>query len=187
MKQLAGKVFLAAWAVSGIVIVGITMVRHTVAMPGPVDLTLVQHTARTLASPTGVLHIVPTHCSCTDGLLTALHDRKDDTLLLVGPPSPWTRILEEEGFTVHHRGAERLRQDVGLVSGPFLAVLVNGQLAYAGGYFREPAAVDSRHLDVIDRTLAGERVAPLPIFGCPVDEDLRNQLDPLGVLAWLDR
>lgn len=58
----------------------------------------------------------------------------------------------------------------------------DGRVRYLGGYYDHPSAsnpLDLRLREALDR---GERVAPLPIYGCAVSPRLREAFDPLGLL-----
>jgi hypothetical protein len=55
---------------------------------------------------------------------------------------------------------------------------------YVGGYTPRKQAADIRDVQILAAVRAGERVVPLPTFGCAVGARLSQTVDPLGLRRW---
>lgn len=182
-REKLGLSVLAVWFPLMTAVLGLTMARHLVALPGALDPWKLE---RAVPEERAVVHVIPADCSCTDTLLASvLAEAPDDhQVVLVGRSPRWEARIRERGLRLHRVTPEQLVRSYGLVSGPVL-VVKDGDLRYVGGYFDRPSAQVSRHARVLRQVEAGERPDPLPIFGCPVDPDLVERVDPLGILNWL--
>lgn len=183
LREALGIAFLVVWFIGLAAVLGLTMARHLVALPGAVDASLL---ASAISAERATVHVVPANCSCTDRLLTAVlaEAPADDVVVLVGASARWESRIAARGLTLERVEPEELRSTWGLVSGPVL-VLKDGGLRYVGGYFERPSAQRAVHARIRRAVERGERPDPLPIFGCAVDPELVERTDPLGLLAGL--
>ncbi len=188
-RHRIAMIVLGLWAPTTITLVGLLMVGHTVAMPGPGDPAALSASFATLqGSDRTVVHVIAESCSCTNLLFEHLLERgarKDEVILYVGDRADRERDSVEAGFRFTRTDARGLTETWRLQAAPVLVVLnEDGGADYAGGYFRTPATVNPRDVHIVDALDAGEDVDPLPVFGCAVNAELRRQVDPLGLQDW---
>ena len=65
-----------------------------------------------------------------------------------------------------------------------MTVLIDGRLAWTGGYFDTPAANRPRDVAILAAVEDDRPLASKPVFGCAVSARLRRRLDPGGLLGW---
>lgn len=180
-----GRVLLLVWVPLVMIVIGLLMVNHTIAMPSPDRPELLQAALLELdEGPDVTVHIIYANCSCTDLLVEHLISRRanpSELVLYVGEPRPSHTALSTSGFKVIRLLPGELETKLGLEAAPVLLALRGGTLAYAGGYFRYPAAVRPLDVSIVQRIDQGEAVKGLPIFGCAVSPRLQRQVDPLGL------
>jgi len=185
-RVLATWAFLVLWGAGSTLAIGSLMVNHTVALPEPTDAELLIASARRAVGPTGRLHIVPGNCSCTDRLVEHLLERRaydTEVVAMVGPSPGRLEQLRGAGYEVVSVAPDQVREQLGVVAAPIWVDLHLEEVRYAGGYFARPAAAHPLLIDYLRRLDRGDRVPPLPIYGCAVDATLAQQLDPLGLGA----
>jgi protein SCO1/2 len=180
---------LAVWAVVVIAIAAQLAVGHAGALPGPRDRAALVAATSAVAQPGArqAIHVIPARCSCTRLLVSHLARRGPrpgwaETVIVAGgiDPAP----LRAAGFAVHAVAPSWPGEVARLDAAPVVTVLIDGRLAWTGGYFDTPAANRPRDVAILaavedDRPLAGK-----PVFGCAVSAGLRRRLDPGGLLGW---
>lgn len=183
-RDRLGRAVLLVWAPLAAAVVGLLMVNHTVAMPGPEDAELLNARLAELRDG-AVVHVVAEGCSCTDRLFQHLVERggEGEHLLYVGSRSDRVELARAAGYVVESIHPEDLARRWGLRAAPVLLVGGRGVL-YAGGYFRRPAALVPRTEEILTAIDAGEPPPGLPVFGCAVETELRRAADPLGLQDW---
>jgi hypothetical protein len=180
-RQRAGRAFLALWVPAVVVVFGLLMVNHTVAMPSPTRLDRIEHALLRDADPgtDHVVHVIFADCSCTDLLVDHLAARgpepgRVEVVWFVGPKKPRHAALSAAGFPLVTLHADDLAERLDLRAAPVLLAVHDGALAYAGGYFGTPAAVRPLDVGLLDAVARGERPDPLPVFGCAMDPALQG-------------
>jgi hypothetical protein len=185
LRVAFGWSFLAVWGAGTTVALGSLMVSHTVALPEPTSVDRFAAAARReIGQRDGLLHVIPADCSCTDALVDHLVARgagEGEVVAFVGPRRPRRMGLESAGYRVVAVAPEEVERRVGVVAGPVWLALRQDEVAYAGGYYGRPAAVEPLLVPTLADVEAGRPVRGLPIFGCAVDAGLKRQLDPLGL------
>ncbi len=181
---------LAAWAAVVILALASLGVSHTAAMPGPSADVRFAQAARALVGGRGptYVHVIDPACSCTAGLLAHLEARRafagvTEWVIYLGEDAALQRRLETAGFRFAGSTRETIGETLGLEVAPVLvAITAVDSLAYLGGYFDRPAAVEARDAQIHAALQAARRAEPLPVFGCAVSDRLRAQVDPLGIV-----
>lgn len=123
-----------------------------------------------------MVHILADGCTCSNRVRAYLKRRP-------GIQGVRERMMPADG-------ARRLRlanREVDLAAAPLLIVIApDGRVRYAGGYSRRRDAQDGFHdQEILARLAAGEPVEPLPVYGCATSREMRSQLDPFGLKAFL--
>ncbi|MBX3187063.1 MAG: hypothetical protein KF819_08615 [Labilithrix sp.] len=138
-----------------------------------------------------VAHFVRAGCRCSGRVMDHLVRRGaiGDALEVVvyaldGEPldEALAARARARGFTFVAVASDDVEATYGVAGAPTLVVLSpDGHVAYRGGYSERmgaPIVADTR---VVARARAGEEVAPLPVFGCPVGQAMKRNLDPMGL------
>jgi hypothetical protein len=186
-----GKAVLAAWV--GVALLGISSlgVSHMAAMPEPSRGESLARAALALRKDPHrpfQLHVIYERCSCTERLFKHLLARKalpdvEEVVLLVGESAARRPAVERAGFGFALLAPGELLPRFGLEAAPVLVAFDReGALRYAGGYFDRPAAVTALDERIHGELAQGHVPTPLPIFGCAVNPDLQQRLDPLGIV-----
>lgn len=190
-RQRMAIAVIGIWVMVAVVALGSIGMSHSAPMPAPADELRLARAASALAgrgSKAAYVHVIDPACSCSAGLLRQLlatGARSDyrEVIVFVGEDSALRRAAEGAGFAFRELSRTALVAELGLEVAPVLIALDStGALRYAGGYFDKPAAVESRQAWIHARLMAGEAVAPLPVYGCAASERLRERVDPLGVV-----
>lgn len=103
---------------------------------------------------------------------------------IIGTAPALTQRLAAAGYRVRPATAQEALDALGVVGAPFLLVYARtGEELYAGGYGprRPREAADVEITAIVRAVRAGGARVPYPAFGCIVGEDLRRQVDPLGL------
>lgn len=187
-KERLGKAALTLWLPVTLAIVASLMVSHVVAMPSPTDGARLRDGVSALRRGDGPfrLHVLYERCSCTRSLWAHLMERGaqagvDELILYVGADPERAAEARRRGYRFARRTPEALSDTLGLDAAP-LFVVAEDEIAYVGGYYALPAAVDPRDEAIVRALAGGEPVAPLPIYGCAVSPALQDQVDPLGLV-----
>lgn len=196
MKPAKAKVAAAAfwlWAVVLLAAVSSLMVGHWYTLPRPdradesvtramASLRLPGEESRWLA-----VHLLYTECRCSRAILDHLTSTRRpsgvvEKVVLVGDDPSVEGRLRDAGFAVVAIGKAELERRFHVVSAPLLAVVApDDTLRYLGGYTERKQGPDIRDRALIEEARSRGDAAALPLFGCPVSDELRSLLDPLGL------
>jgi hypothetical protein len=191
MKDLAGKLLLAGWALLTLLAIASLAVSHTAAMPEPAKggrlagaaLALRQDPARPF-----LVHVISARCSCTERLFAHLMERgafpgSREIVLFVGEDAARQAAAERAGFRYLALSAEDLAGRFDLEAAPvLLAFDAGGRMRYAGGYFNHPSAIFPQDAGIHAELAQGATPKPLPVYGCAVSPRLQKKVDPLGIV-----
>lgn len=186
----ASKLILVLWVPAILVVTALLMVNHIISMPTPTDMSrLRQAVAETRTDSTRpfLLHVIYENCSCTDGLFRHLIERRahtdaTETILYVGDDPERDTNSRRAGFGFVTIDRDELESRFGIEAAPVLVIVnADDELQYVGGYYRYPAAKHSLDVTLYGSARAGERLDPLPVFGCATGAALREAVDPLGL------
>jgi hypothetical protein len=186
----------AAWAVAFVVICAYLLAPHLLTLPVPEsgDAGLQRSVAHRLPGQQArwlVLHVLDEDCPCSlrvlDHLLTTPRPSGvvERVVLIAAAGDPArTAAIRARGFDLDVVSPDRLGERYHLEAAPLLVVVDPADIVrYVGGYTPRKQADDVRDQAIIAAVTHGERVAPLPTFGCAVGAALRTTLDPLH-LRW---
>jgi hypothetical protein len=138
------------------------------------------------------VHILDQECKCSQRVLDhLLAERRPSALvervvMIANEVSP-DRIaaIHAKGFDLDIVTAEVLADRYRVQAAPLMIVLDPAdEVRYVGGYTPRKQADDVRDIAVLEALRRGERVEPLPTFGCAVGRALREKIDPLGIRNW---
>ncbi len=192
MKRLIG-VGLGLWIAVVVVVGGLLLAPHLVALPAPAATDVGLRAALKSELPTdrwSVAHIMYRSCACSRRTIAHLVTRLrpanlDETVIMVddhGVAGPEDRALLAAGFRVTVITPTTLRERFHVEAVPLLAVVrPDGELAYVGGYNRRKQSRAYEDLAIIEDLRTQTARASLPIFGCATTERLASALDPLGL------
>jgi hypothetical protein len=165
-------------------------IKHLAPLPVPVRLDRLALAMRSLRSADSgplLVHVIDAECSCAEGLFAHLIARRrfpgtEEIMLFVGNNPEKQIAAEHAGFRFATLSAGELVARYRLEAAPLLVMLDSaGQLLYAGGYYRYPSALTPLDKEMFDQLNRGEKVQPLPIFGCAVSPRLQKALNPFGI------
>jgi hypothetical protein len=138
------------------------------------------------------LHVLYADCGCSRRILDHLLERRalpglDERIVLVlGEDETEAGALRPPalaaGFTFEVLTPEDLEARLGVESSPLLVIAdPAGAARYVGGYTDRKRGPDIEDAAILARLRQGERVAPLPVFGCATSKKLQRKLDPLSL------
>ena len=139
-----------------------------------------------------VVHVLDQDCKCSlrvlEHLLTAPRPLAvTERIVLIASEVAADRIaaIRARGFDLDIVTGDQLAERYHLEAAPLLVVIDPADtVRYVGGYTPRKQAADVRDAAVVDALRRGERVAPLPTFGCAVGRRLRATVDPFGMRNW---
>ena len=184
---------LGLWVAVVVVVGGLLLAPHLVALPAPAatDPHLRTALARELSSGRwSVAHIMYRSCACSRRTIAHLVTRLrpaelEETVIMVddtGAAGPEDRALRAAGFHVTVITPTTLRERFHVEAAPLLVVgRPDGELAYVGGYNRRKQSRAYEDLAIINDLRTQTARTSLPIFGCATSERLAGALDPLGL------
>lgn len=192
------KVLVGVWFVALVVVSGILLGRHLLALPPPAVTDDVFRAAleRARLPADGdrleVIHVLYSECRCSQRIAEQLEHTKRpegvvETVLLVGDSTGASELDHEarlgaRGFRVRRITPVELSTQWHIVAAPMFIVGDSlGAVRYVGGYTATKQGYASRDRELIEAARSGT-VSPLPILGCAVAENLKKDLDPTG---WL--
>jgi hypothetical protein len=201
--HVATRVVFGVWLVGFLVIGAYLLAPHLLTLPVPEanDAQLQRSVAQRLPSQHGrwlVLHVLDEDCPCSRRVL-------DHLLAGPRPSGPAERVvwisgahdpgrttattaitaIRARGFDLDIVAPDQLEQRYHLEAAPLLVVLdPTDAVRYLGGYTPRKQADDVRDRAIITAVQRGERVKPLPTFGCAVGAALRTTIDPLKIRRW---
>ena len=134
-------------------------------------------------------HVLAANCRCSQ--VIALHLERCGRLgnavehvWMIGRDPATSDALVARGYDVRTMEAEELAKRVGIEGIPWLIISDPlGRIGYCGGYSDRPlhAPDEPQDREILRRLMAGERVAPLPAFGCATAGAVQRMMDPLGL------
>lgn len=197
MRRQLASLAVGAWVLLCVVAGGYLLASHLLTLPIPTPQSPALHRAITAhRSPAQrerwlVLHVVYDGCRCSRRVLDHLlagprpADLAERIVLVSdrpGEPPANSEAIRTRGFELEVVSAEQLNTRYGIEAAPLLVVVDPAdQVRYVGGYTARKQAADIRDAAVINAVRRGDRVEPLPAFGCAIGRELRSQLDPLGI------
>lgn len=134
-----------------------------------------------------VVHVLYAACRCSRKVIDHLVDDPRpsglaERILLVGATPELDAKLAASSIAVVRVQPHELAERFAIESAPLLLVVdPTGTLRYRGGYSERKQAAELHDVEIVERLRADATVAPLPLFGCAVSDELRRMLDPLGL------
>lgn len=134
-------------------------------------------------------HVLYSGCRCSRQISTHLIERRpvsnrQELVLVVGEDTELIRDLTAGGFAVRSLGEQEAAERYGLNAAPWLVILSpEGKVAYSGGYSDRPVSGSIQEEQIWQRLTRGERVDPLPAYGCALSTKLRRRLNPLASIV----
>lgn len=183
--RAASTVTLSVWFLAVSVIGSSLLARHLLPF-ALTDEVAVSHELVTLrtANERGSLlgaHVLYAECRCSRRIAESLvatkrPDGVAEHVIIVGhDPSLWA-LFEGSRFTVHEETAETLAAQYHVTSAPlFFLADAQDRALYVGGYTERKQGPHPRDRDIIEAALAGRHTSALPIYGCAVAENIRNE------------
>ena len=180
--QLMVSGLFLVWGLGLSLIVAALMVRHEATFAPP---ELGTHPATT--GLWYVRHILATECRCSLRIVSHLQERDAhanviEHVLLIGPYSETIDPLISRGYQVEQLSvidADRLYK---IHSAPAMLILdPAGRIRYTGGYTNHKQSFAIQDIAIIHALLQGEVVPSLPVYGCPLSDDLQRAVDPLSL------
>jgi hypothetical protein len=193
MRRKLVYVLLALWAVVGVAVGGILMLRHApFQAPARSDAVLQSGMATLFPGEPrwGTVHVMYRSCACSSKVMGHLVQRGElpgvDEVVVIaddeGRGAPTDQRLRDRGFRVEIVLTPDLRPRLGVEAAPLLVVRApDGTLAYAGGYNRHKQQAPYADVAIITSARRTEATSTLPIFGCATSERLASAVDPLGL------
>lgn len=195
--RISLRTVFAVWLAGFVMVGGYLLAPHLLTLPVPDtgDAVLQRSVAQRQVGQHGrwlALHVLDEDCPCSlrvlEHLLAARRpDGVAERVVLVASPGDPARLaaIRARGFDLDVVTPEQLGERYRLEAAPLLVVVdPSDTVRYLGGYTPRKQADDVRDAQIIAATLRGDRVAPLPAFGCAVGAALREAIDPLGVRRW---
>lgn len=194
MQRIA-VIALAVWGVVGVVLGGLLLAQHLVAMPAPSvdDTTMKDRLAQ--AYPVGrwtAFHVMYRACPCSRRTIEHLAtshrpEHIDEVVLMVDDErraGDEDQRLRAAGFTVSVIAVDELAR-LHIEAAPTLVIRrPDGAIAYAGGYNRRKQSAAYEDIAIVDELRHDGMPSPLPIFGCPTSARLASAIDPLDLRSW---
>jgi hypothetical protein len=192
------RIAFAIWVVSCVVAGSYMLAGHLLTLPTP-DITdlglqrsaVVERRAfqqgRWLA-----VHVLDQDCKCSLRVLDhLLADPRpagvaERIVLIASEVSPdQVTAIRARGFDLDIVSPEELAARYHVEAAPLLIVIDPADtVRYVGGYTPRKQAADVRDVAVVEALRRGQRVEPLPTFGCAVGRSLKATVDPLGMRNW---
>ena len=187
----ATRAMLGAWVVIALGTGGCLLALHLLAMPAPdrADLRLAAGIDLLAGPHEGwqVFHFISADCRCSSRVLERLTSRgvvaDREVLVFVGAfdASELSRA-RQRGFEVVLLDERSAEGRFGAVATPLMVVRSpRHEIVYVGGYTHAKQAPFIADLHILAALRAGDVVAPLPLFGCPISDRLTQRVDPLGL------
>jgi hypothetical protein len=194
------RALFGVWLVGFVVIGAYLLAPHLLTLPVPEadDVQLQRSVAQRLPSQQGrwlVLHVLDEDCPCSlrvlDHLLGAPRPAgvAERVVWIAGahdpPRAAAIAAIRAHGFDLDVVTPDQLDARYHIQAAPILVVIdPTNTVRYVGGYTPRKQADDVRDGAIIAAVQRGERVKPLPTFGCAVGAALRTTIDPLKIRRW---
>jgi len=185
------------WLAAFIVVGAYLLAPHLLTLPVPDlgDPVVQRSVAQRLPAQRGrwlVLHVLDQDCVCSlrvlDHLLASPRPAEVAervVLIAAQPDAARVAAIRARGFDLDLVTPAQLGARYHVEAAPLLVVVDPADaIRYLGGYTPRKQASDVRDALIIATTRRGERVAPLPTFGCAVGAALRTAIDPLSIRRW---
>lgn len=181
-----GRNVIAVWFVAMSIVGGSLVLRHAPLRAGSVRMSALRSLETgTDEAPVRVFHVLYADCRCSKRVVERLAMRGvrrglREHVLLAGRDDALSGTLQGSGFTVTRTTPRELGERFGIDAAPLLVITASNHTPlYIGGYTPSKQSLDVRDGAILDAALRGERPRPLPLFGCPVSDELRAQVNPL--------
>ncbi len=191
-----GRNVIAVWFVAMSIVGGSLVVRHAPLPAGSVRMSALLSLETgaletgslepgTDEAPVRVFHVLYADCRCSKRVVERLAMRGVrrglcEHVLLAGRDDALSGALQGSGFTVTRTTPRELGERFGIDAAPLLVITASNHTPlYIGGYTPSKQSLDVRDGAILDAALRGERPRPLPVYGCPVSDELRAQVNPL--------
>ncbi|MBC8069186.1 MAG: hypothetical protein IAG13_12700 [Deltaproteobacteria bacterium] len=192
LRGLARLVFWA-WLPLAVVLGTSLLATHaaTLPVPGERDTRLLGELARMRNDDERgrwmAVHVLYAACRCSRDVVDHLVDdprpeRLAERILMVGSTPEIEQRLAGSAIEVIRVQPQELAERYAIEAAPMLLVVdPDGALRYRGGYSERKQAAQLHDLEIIGRLRGEGHAAALPLFGCPVSDELEALLDPLGL------
>jgi hypothetical protein len=184
--------------IAGFVVVGAYLLApHLLTLPVPdtADPGFQRSMVQRLPAQHGrwlVLHVLDEDCLCSQRVLDHLlaSPRPAETaerIVLISRHEDAARVaaIRAHGFDLDVVTPDQLVARYRVEAAPLLVIVSPADgVRYVGGYTPRKQAADIRDVQILAAVRAGERVVPLPTFGCAVGARLSQTVDPLGLRRW---
>ena len=190
--KAVGWIFLPLWAGTLCVVVASLMTGHWIVLPHPAHGAQLPIESFSDARPSAendchTFHFLYSDCACSKRVLKQVLNRQpianaNERIVLVGANSSFENSAQEQGFDLDVVTPEKLKSSYGVESAPLLVITDGlGTIRYSGGYTSRKQGLDIRDVDIIERTLSGDQVEGLQLYGCAVSKGLQAIVDPLNL------
>jgi hypothetical protein len=187
-------ILLGLWAVGGVLLGGVLLLQHMVALPVPDtgDARLRAQMAQVFPADGRwrAMHVLYRSCPCSQRTIAHLTKPPrpaalDELVLMIdddGAAGAEDEPLRRRGFRVQVVTPAALGERFDLRAAPVLVVArPDGALAYVGGYNRHKQSGAYEDREIIAALRQEHTPETLPVFGCSTNEQLAKRLDPLGL------
>jgi len=191
MGRLPRVVLLVLWFVGISIPLATLAVQHDLPFAAHVSpVSPRPHDTRSAGVTPSVRHVLAADCECStivaEGLIARGADKTErEQVWIVGHAGALRRRLERTGYEVRETSAKDTIDTLGVVGTPLLLVYSPSRDVplYAGGYnAQRPTRPGDIKVDALVRLVrTGTPAKPYPAYGCIVGQDLRRQVDPLGL------
>lgn len=191
-KSIFEQLFFASW-IGGLLLVGTSlMVGHWVTLPHP-------HRGETLPSTVGLsatnagvdevftFHFLYGDCPCSRRILGHVLRRSpivgaNERIVLIGEDPQGQADAIARGFEIDVVTPAELERRYGVESAPLLVISDQlGTIRYSGGYTSRKQGLDIQDQSIIEKTVVGQDIDGLPLYGCAVSKSLKAFIDPLNI------
>jgi len=191
VKQALRTGAVLVWLLGALLLGGVLLIRHLVALPvpAPTDRALVAAVRAVLPDHTwGAVHVMYRECPCsqrtiTHLLATARPAGVRELVIVVDDHAKGAAEddrLRRAGFAVEVVDPATLASRFHIEAAPVLIVVApDGGVAYLGGYNRHKQSAAYEDLAIIAEARAAQPPPALPVFGCATSARLARALDPL--------
>ncbi len=187
-------ILLGLWAVGGVLLGGILLLQHMVALPVP-DTTDARLRAQMEAAfphdgRWRAMHVLYRSCPCSQRTIAYFIGvprpaALDELVLMIdddGAAGDEDQTVRQRGFRVQVVTPAALGERFDLQAAPVLVIArPDGALAYVGGYNRHKQSGAFEDRAIIAALRQEHTPETLPVFGCSTSEQLAERLDPLGL------